>query len=342
MTVTPERITDDITVNASTVVGPDVHSITLSDGSFIVAYVTSDADATAGNEIVAQQFDAIGNKIGGEMILASTTSTNNALQFDIVALENNKIAFGFENFGDIQVDAFTIANGVATADPALSQTINTPGSTLLDVALSGDSLATLKLHYAERTGGTNVVVEQRDVSGGVFTAQSTFASPGGDADIEIDSDTLANGNTVFIVDRDGPGGGSTFDLFVTRPDGTQVVTQIEDGFASLTEPRVTALKNGGFVVGFQNNDGDKDVLFRVFNDDGTERAFVQVFESTPDENDDPEIVALDDGGFVALIDRDDGNGALIGGRFDSDGNPVGNAYAYLQRRSARHHRRHRQ
>ncbi len=332
MTVTPERITNDIIANSSTRAGIDLHSITLSDGTFLVAYVASDADTTAGFDIVAQQFDAIGNKIGTEMILASTVSTDVGLQFDIVALENNQIGFGFENFGDIQVEVFDVTNGVATANPALSQTVNAPGSTLLDVALSGDSLSTLKLHYAERTGTTNVLVELRDVSGGEFTASTSFASVNGNANIELDSDTLANGNTIVISDRFGGSNdvNDSFNILITAPDGTEVFSGFDrTPRANLLEPRVTALKDGGFVVGYATREVDNEVFYQVFENDGTVRAGpFRVLNTPADEDDDPEIIALDDGGFLFLLDSNTGFGGLIGRRFDSDGVGVGQTFTF--------------
>ena len=330
MTVTPETITTESIASSSTQVGIDMHSVTLSDGSYIVAYVASDGDATAGHDIMAQQFDAIGNKIGGEMLLASTVTTDTGLQFDIVALENNQIAFGFENFGDIQVEVFDIANGVATQNAVLSQTINTPGSDLLDVALSGNSMSTLKLSHIERTGTTNTAVEQFDVAGGVFTGSSnvaTFAS--GDAGIELDSDTLANGNTVVVVDRDGattppP---TSFNILITDPNGSQVFV---DSFllnTDISEPRVTALQGGGFVVVFAGTNGaDRDVFYHIFENDGTVRAGpFRPVDAGADLNDDPEVIALDDGGFFFVWDSDTAaNPGLFGRRFDSDGVGVGN------------------
>ncbi|MGJ8609637.1 MAG: calcium-binding protein, partial [Octadecabacter sp.] len=325
-TTTPTAVTNFQSVNTTARLGNSVDSIKLSDGTYIVVYAIDDGNG--GSTVVAQQIDEIGNTIGGEMTLGSSAS-GSGIDFSVTAFENNQIVLAFEDDGAIQIDAFTIVDGVATADPAVSQTITgTGGSILREPRLTGDTLADLKLHYTETTGTTVVAVEQRDVVNGAFTNTTDLFSSPGNANAELVSAQLANGNTVVVVDDDGDGGAANWDVQIVAPDGTQVsqFTHLSDGGSRMSDPAVAGLANGGFVIAFRDADNDDDLYMRIYDDTGNLVVNLLGFDETGDASDsslNPEVLALSDGSFVAFYfdDRDD---QLRMKRFDENGVEIGN------------------
>jgi Ca2+-binding RTX toxin-like protein len=329
-TTTPSAITNFRIVNVTASNARAVESTLLGDGTYIIVYSVS--DGATGSTLMARHVDEVGNTIGGEITLA-TSASGSGIDCSLTALENNQIALAFEDGGEIEIRAFTIADGVATSDPALSQSFVTAGAALREPRLAGDSLGNLTLHVTETVGSTVTIVEHRDVTGGVFTATSDIFATSGQFDAHLVSARLANGNTVVVLDDDGDGGSNTWDVVITAADGSVVhtFTHSTDG-ARGSDPDVTALANGGFVIAFRNADSDDDIYTRIYTADsvpvGGFRAVLETGNAT-DRNFDPQVIGLPTGGYVIVYvdDREDG---LQMRRYDDNGVTIGREIEILQ------------
>jgi hypothetical protein len=106
---------------------------------------------------------------------------------------------------------------------------------------------------------------------------------------------------------------------------------VRDGGAS-TSPTVTALKDGGYAVAWENSPdgilGSTDVYTRAFNANGKERGdSVRIHQKSGDDQIVPEVSARGDGYFVSYTDYDGpdpwkANNVYLQ-RFDGDGHKVG-------------------
>lgn len=111
-----------------------------------------------------------------------------------------------------------------------------------------------------------------------------------------------------------------------------------DGGAS-TSPSVTALKDGGFAVGWENSKdgilGSTDVYTRAFDANGKERSdSVRVHAKSGEDQKVPELSATKNGYFVSYTDYDGSKGLKFENvylqRFDNDGDRVGKGHQINQ------------
>jgi Ca2+-binding RTX toxin-like protein len=104
----------------------------------------------------------------------------------------------------------------------------------------------------------------------------------------------------------------------------------ESTTTSKTDPHVTALADGGFVITWVSNDSDDNGVFaQRYDADGTARGneFMVNSVETADQ-DKHSITALSDGGFVIAwtsLGEDGDVEGIFAQRYDAEGNPVGNA-----------------
>ncbi|WP_415404063.1 beta strand repeat-containing protein [Tateyamaria sp. SN3-11] len=304
---------------ASTGDAPDTNhrTVELSDGSFVVVYRLANGD------IRFQQFDRVGNSIGDEGVLVAGSAGGD---FDVLAIEDGQLVLAHETTsGDIEVSSFDVANGTATANGTVSETFSSTGS-VFDPVLSGNSASDVALHFIETVSGVSSLQEHRSISGGQFSATTSTAIEA-TADSAVDSIILANGNRVVVVDPNGAGatGDGDVSIFLVAPDGTVVAspTATAPAGSAVSEVRVTGLVDGGFVVAYEADGADTDVLFQVFNADGSERTGAISAPNSSNQHETPEIAALEDGGFLVFFDEKTGGNTLIVQRFDANGDPIG-------------------
>lgn len=105
---------------------------------------------------------------------------------------------------------------------------------------------------------------------------------------------------------------------------------VADSKGSETNPSITSLANGGFVVGYaqwQSSDGNRRPFVKVFDNDGTARSVAIRVSETATYQKNVEVAALSSGGFTVSFANthtsDPGNTGIIGGgRYDDNGNLV--------------------
>lgn len=305
--------------------------VTLSDGTLMAVYRRDEG-------IFFQQFDRVGNTIGGEGQLDAPNFEARG-NFDVLAVEDGKIVLAFEanlggNFPVLRVKSFSVEGGVATATTdidlqILSENNGTSAGDFRDASLAGSSISDVTLHTLQTAlDGTQSLTVFSDLT--EATPQSAdHAFPFVINRSAIETAVLDNGNTVTAVISFGAGGTDrrNLDFIITAPDGTEVArgtARVTDG-TRIEDTAVAALSDGGFAVVFGGGDGnDIDQFTQTFDADGTARAPTEVvFSNNPDANRDPTLIALEDGGYVIFFVRDKGTDSIIGQRFDANGQKVG-------------------
>ncbi|WP_394889482.1 beta strand repeat-containing protein [Mesorhizobium sp. AaZ16] len=299
---------------------PDI--IQLANGNILVSWSTTDDTApgdTAGEDIVGQIFDPLGNAVGGPIRLNQNFFVDGENNSDLAALPNggflmvyqdNEGAFGTSlrleqyNATGGSTSSVTIQSDAAAGAPFFSQP---------HVAVSSATSALVV--YQQDTGtGPTIVGRIYDPSTNTVGAQiSLIAFAGGDTDPDVA--VLTNGNYV-ITGTNNEAGDNRIIIRIVNPAGGNVlaVTPIAstdgDGFND-NEASVTALAGGGFVVSYTDRDGsDTDVAYSMFNAAGTQIAsgLAGSTAGTLTNNNNESVVSgLADGSFVIVLDNDEAN-----------------------------------
>ena len=346
MSDTPQTLVDDFIVNTTgSPKAPQV--VTLSNGNLLVAYST--ATGGPGNHIRGQVFDPNGSPIG-DGILFEFPHEINVSRFDIAALPGGQVAIATEAkpfFAEVMARRFRI-DEEGKAEFAGSQFVDFfsgAGSHFIKPTVTGIDEDSYRLFFVEDEdlGRIDLKFDGMDggqqVIGGNQNTKSVKKIRGGD-EATVDSDTLSNGNMVVVLDKDGDGRHGDLHYFVIRPDGSKVREgKTGNGREETHDARVSALKDGGFVITWTEDDGnDFDIYFRMYDANGNPTTGVTSHGGTPgrsDENDEPVVTALEDGGFILFYDKNKGDDEIRGQRFDRDGNKVGEDFLVFQGRASK-------
>lgn len=170
---------------------------------------------------------------------------------------------------------------------------------------------------------------------GAFEVNGDWRSPSGYESVtQARGTALADGRfaTVFenTSSRDDDGSRSIL-LRLFEADGTPVGEEFRPHTTTEgddTQPEIATLDDGGFVVVWRGWDDGSETCIRaqVFEADGTRRGTeIQVNTETYRTQDSPDVIGLDDGGFMVTWSSNnaaDGHG-LMGQIFEADGTPRG-------------------
>jgi Ca2+-binding RTX toxin-like protein len=302
-TPTGVKTGSEIQVNTATRFDQSDQQITaLSDGGFVVTWAdfsqgvggaTGDDSSTA---IKAQVFAADGTKTGSEILVNTATSSfQNTPQ--ITALSDGGFVASWADFsrgvggatGDTSIYAVKAqvfaADGAKTGSEILVNTATANGQNDSQItALADDGFVVTWRDFSQGVGGATGDNSSNAVKAQVFTA----------AGVKTGSEILVNTATLN----------------------------------SQTMPQITALSDGGFVVTWEDAShgsggatGDASgiaVKAQVFAADGTKTGSeILVNAATRAQQENPQITALSDGGFV--VTWEDSSLGLGGASGDSSG-----------------------
>jgi len=296
--------------------------------------------------IVGRAFDALGNPTGGDIAINPLTD-----------------AFGFPFFADTapavarlpiagQADGLAVAfandfnNGATDFDLYVVRTnssltrlepfILIDGSVAVtnDPSITTFSNGSLVVAYTIQNTATDWDILARTVSAaGVLGPVITIFNDTDKSD-HVDLATLANGNFVAVYDSQFFGTTDIDSFFQIRNSagasivGSTIVPGAFDGSNQEHDPHVAALTDGGFVVTWDDSNGDPNgtagIRASVFDANGNliqANILVNVFSQNGLQirND---VTALPDGGFAVTWEDLNTNTDTIQ-RFDAAGNPVG-------------------
>jgi Ca2+-binding RTX toxin-like protein len=276
-------------------------TIALSDGGFVVLWGASIPGYVPGyfyqsyvSDVLGQRFDAAGSPVGGEFFINQDLRYACDLGGAIPTTDGGFLAVYYSYAPTVSIDQAEIVISKFDANG------NRLGSeSRVNIATTNDQA---RPHIAALDGGGYVVVwETRE--GGGYEPYDVHAQ---------------------VFDALGAAVGSEI-----------TVNQTTGGYQEY--PRVTGLQNGGFVVAWSTYGYDADgtgnesaAMARVFDADGLPVSDEFVMNTTvAGRQQDPNIVATTDGGFVAVWESPNVEPApgwgygIVAQKFDADGAPVG-------------------
>lgn len=324
----------------------------LSNGNILIAWV-SNSDIGVGSadstDIIGQMFDSLGNPIGGEFRMNGFNGDSED-EFDIAATSNGGFVMAYIDDDDdtanqqsVRIAEFSsagarISDVQVAGDGSDAQFYHNP-----EIAVSGN---TVLVTYGSSGGTNDESVQSRsyDLATNAVGAENiVFQSVGAGPDTVSDHSvtTLSNGGFVVVVGDDDA---VEDEIRIQRFDSSGVeigsLTIALGGDDLKEDPHVVGLTGGGFIVVYETAGtagDDTNIIARRFDNTGTELGALTVSANGNEENN-PAVTALDDGGFVVawhdsasddiLAKRYDANGTLVGAQFIIDSN-VGGAISDL-------------
>ncbi|MCR4378843.1 MAG: hypothetical protein NUV50_12215, partial [Rhodospirillales bacterium] len=350
----PQSQVNTTTATAGADMGTPEHSgITMLDDGGYIVYWTITRVAGGDTDMLAQRFDAIGQKVGTEFQIndaAATNAASNQSNFaaHFTSLNNGGFATVYSSVD--QAGAGTGADVVLRLF-GMTTTTTTPGAEILVntttangqvnpevVQLSNGDLLVV-WQTTESDGAHFDIVGQRLNSsgtklGGEFTINQTGVNTGLNSSRLPDITALKDGGFAVVWDDDGTdGNGNASMLRIFDANGTggsQIVANTTT--TSWQEyPHVAQLGNGNIVVtwhGTVSGGSGYDVAAQVFDASGNKLGGeILVNATTASSQSGPQISALDGGGFVVVWHSDqNGNSDVYAQRFDANGAKLGTEF----------------
>ena len=344
---TPTKWGSEFLVNTTTNSDQYTPAITgLTNGRFVVTYSDSSGNAPDFGSIAtrAQIFNADGSKFGGEFLVNTTLADSQYIP-DVTALPGGGFAITFQDFSllntanpdsaDIRVQVFD-ANGtkVGAEFVAPTTTIGVQSAPVIAGLNNGRYVVvwTDSSHTGGDTSSDAIRSQVFNADGTRFGIERLVNTTTLGQQIDPTVTALANGDYVVAwtslgSDPDGQSlrsvNAQLFHANGTMVGGEFVGNTVAGIFAGQSEPAITGLNNGSYVLTWTNISGfDTNITGQMFNANGTTLgAGFTVNATTANSQADCTITDLADGGFVvAWVD----NGAFNGTTF----NPEIRAQAY--------------
>ena len=312
----------------------DGQVIGLGDGGYMAVWTDlSRVFNPNGSAVVGQKYDALGQKVGAEVKLSEF------LDGDHSATALTRTPSG--GFATAYVDLFggdsdirvRVANANLTS--FRSDLVDTGAAQTTNPSISAFANGSYVITYTIGTGDDTDIVGRLVSSAGFVGAQFTIHDETDNSGLSSVA-TLANGNFVVVLQDEFGGADTDIKFRIYDSVGTPVFPAAGNvasnvlgatGLGNEIQPDVAALKFGGFVVVWTDPDGGtEDIRASVYNDAGGALfAEIPVNTTTAGAQNEPSVVALDDGGFLVTWE-DDNLQQVRGQRFDRSGNKVGAEY----------------
>jgi FG-GAP-like repeat len=319
--------TTDAAVGAGgTDVQDDGQIVALADGGYLIVWTDhSRAFNPAGSAVIGQRYDLLGNRVGGEFDISQLVTGDQSAPA-VTALPDGGILVAFvdsANNGDIFVRRYD-----ADLNQVGTDTIDNSAATTTQPSLTAFADGSYVVAYT--VGAANTDIEGRLVSpAGAVGAPFTIFADANSSD-EPELTTLSNGNFVVVFRDDDNFLEDTVRFRVLQPNGTGVAQGSVSGSGQEdSDADVAALRDGGFVIAHRVDDfmaSDDALHVTIFDNNAN---IVREFEPALGPHNDPDLVALSDGGFLVTWEAAFGD-ALVAQRSDAAGNLVGSRFTVHQ------------
>ena len=299
----------------------------LADGGYVVVWLSEDQNGS-GQGVVAQRYDAQGQRIGLEVFVESDT-VGAQTQVDVAAVGSGFVV----TWRNVAADEIRARLFDAAAAPAGDEfVVNTNSwSSMLNpaaTALPGGGFVIAWTSYNDTTFTYDIRAQRYTAAGapdgGEFTVNTTTAN-------FQDNPALATLPGGFVAVWYDPGStdiiGQRFDASGVAQGGEFTVNNVAGGTQNF--PQVAALTGGGFVVVWESSGGDSNgsgVRARLFSDSGVplgDEFLVNETETGSQRL--PVVTATADGGFFIAWQSDYTGGAftrsVFGRQYAADGTP---------------------
>ncbi|CAN7191374.1 calcium-binding protein [Rhizobium sp. LjRoot254] len=331
MTTTPTVWQAEFTANAGNIAGAQFSPVTIGliDNRFLTIWVddTNNIDDDAGTDIIGQIYDAQGNAVGGAFQLNLANFLDNENDPAIAALPDGGFVVVYEDNGTgtggdaaIRFQRFDASGTPITSGTIVSGSIGGVVNSNPSIAVfaNGDFVVSYQVLSA---GNTNVFAKIVNGASNVVGSALTAAQNSADVDANPDTIVLSSGNFLTVYEETDSGVG--IEGFITTTTGA-VVTNVQVANAG-TDPHAAALAGGGFVVVWQDAANNGDIRAEIRSDAGGVVTPALLVQGSANAENEPELVALKDGGFFVAWD-DDTLGELRGQRFSATGTVIGTTF----------------
>src|SRR2546430_1044338 len=332
MTATPRLVKSLTQVNGTdALVQIDGQVAALNDGGYVVVWTDSSLTYNPiGTAIVGQRYDSLGNKVGGEVKISQFSSGDQLLPA-IASLPNGNVAIAFADTSagnlDLYVRVFDASLGLVRTD-----TIDASINVTLNPSITAFADGSYVITFTAGSGADTDIVARVVSSSGTVGAQFDIDNQTDNRDMS-EVATLANGNFVvtYVDEVSGSGTDTGVSYAVFSSAGAQVVAPAivpgGDGVGLETDPHVSALRNGGFVVVWTDPDlGTNDIRASILNSNGTPiLSDFLINTTTAGDQNEASVVALADRGFLVTWEDDNAN-LVRAQRFDATGNKIGTEF----------------
>ena len=341
---------DEFLVNTTTQNRQDNTAITsLATGGYVVIW-SGNSNAGDNTGIAGQLFDGLGNKAGTEFLVNTLTSFGQS-QPDVTALTGGGFVVVWETQDAASGDSTT---GIA------GQRFDSAGNKIGTEFLVNTDTTDLQVQPSTvslSNGGFIVTwVNYAPVSGVILSAQ-LFDVGGNKAGGEFLVNTtpvfqssrpvaagLPNGNFIIAWNGEGPNANGFTDIIYKMyaangfPIGGEVLVNTNN-FRSQSDPDITVLQNGNFVITWQGADpatGDNSgnaVSGQLFSMIGNKIGSEFLVNTTLlNEQLNASVVGLTDGSFVVIWENTNFSNIseICGQQFDATGIKIGNEFKVNQ------------
>lgn len=344
-TVNP--VGDEILVNTTISNDEGAPTIaTLQNGNFVVAM------GDGNNDIAIQIFDADGNKISSEILVPTYISATQS-DSEVIGLENGNFVVAWStptfqggNSNDISAQLFT-ASGTKIGSEFLLNTTITDSQIFPDIVATEDGgFLAVWQQSNTTTNYNNIMAQFFDASGNKIGSEITVESVQYITQYVPSVDRLVDGNYIIAWHAAGDEINSSdqgIKAKVIDNTGTTVTNTFwVNNFKLSTQDdvKVAALTTGGFVATwysygyYTQGDAGGAVAARIFDKNGIPLGNeFKVNTNAQSSQQDPAVIATEDGGFVITWMSQDApdylagtSGGISGQRFDYQGNSVGNEF----------------
>ncbi|MFC2950945.1 calcium-binding protein [Marinicaulis aureus] len=305
--------------------------IGLSNGNILIAWdeLSEGVGSADGTDIVGVILDAEGNVVRAPFQINDARNFDDEGDFDIAATNDGGFIVAYVDADLTDTDRSSIiwerfdSNGDAVSFSQVADE-NIAGDNLRNPQIALDLTDnSFMLTYTDEVGVDTdinaVSVTFTNVAGTTFNVSSEFAAAQNSNDVDDQGDIaiLSNGNYV-TVNREFDGAVPGIDIRILQPDGTYVADRQNFATGNNAAPRVTGLANGGFVVVWNQTDANNgDILGRVYDSAGNLVTTTFTIAGTSAGENEPDVVALPDGGFIVFWD--DESFGLRARAFHADG-----------------------
>jgi hypothetical protein len=304
--------------------------VALADGGYVVVWTDYSRTYNAGGTaVIGQRYDALGEKVGGE-VKVSQFINGNQFATAAVALTDGGflVAYGDSISGsfDIYVRRYDASFNLLRTDVI----DNTPAQGF-NAAITPFADGSYAVTYSVSNSSTDIDIVGRIVSSAGLVGNTFDINNDASKKDLSEVATLSNGNFVTIFNK---GGTITDDqlmigTFTAAGDAVlaPVVAAAQHTAGSISAD-VAALQGGGFVVVWTQPTGDSDGTYAVqaslYTNSGAPgpRSSFVVNPIPSGDQYSPSVVALADGGFVVTW-KDRLLAYMVGQRFDATGEAVG-------------------
>ncbi|CCQ75230.1 VCBS domain-containing protein [Magnetospira sp. QH-2] len=336
---------DDVTVNTTTAGDQMESDVTaLADGGYVVVWTSQTVPGSGlSNDVFMQRFDADGGKVGGETLVNTGTTYNQAMA-QVVAFDDGGYLVTYASQGPdgVAASSYEIAaqrfdsDGNKVGGEFVVNTVTESIQQQPAIDTFADGGFVVSWHGKDGYGDS----DREDVRAQVFDAQGNKV--GGELQVntsttgrQYDSGvaTLANGGFVVTwagdnAPGDSSGYGISARIFDTdgNPSGPEFLVNSAT-YNYQYAPSIVSLDGGNFVVAWKSPDGSLDgISGQMYDGDGNRvGGEFRINATLLSDQREVSLSETDDGGFMVTWSSYDrtANEDIFGQRFDADGNKVG-------------------